>query len=154
MQHVVKVFLRNVDIREHLDVRTPAYRRAGLLPVGGLYRELLALLSDYLAFLEVQGIFVSVAPDRHVHVFGCVLRRAGTETVETEGKFIVAARVVFVLAAGVQLAEDQLPVVALLVRVPVERAAASEVRDFYGFVLKVGESDKIAVALSRLVDGV
>ena len=59
-----------------------------------------------------------------------------------------------VLETAALLAEDQLPVVALLVRVPVERAAASEVRDFYGFVLKICESDKIAVALSRLVDGV
>ena len=121
VQHACEVLLRNVDIREHL---------------------------------EVQLIFVPVTPDGHVHVFRRILSGAGSQTVEAEGIFIVAAVGVFVLAAGVQLAENQLPVIALLDRVPVHGTAAAEVLDLDGLVLIICQRYEIAVALARLVDGV
>ena len=154
VQHACEVLLRNVDIREHLDVRPPADERTGLFPVGRLDHKLLPLLAADLALLEVQLIFVPVAPDGHVHVFRRILSGAGSQTVEAEGIFIVAAVGVFVLAAGVQLAENQLPVIALLDRVPVHGTAAAEVLDLDGLVLIICQRYEIAVALARLVDGV
>ncbi len=99
-------------------------------------------------------IFVPVPPDGDVHILGGVLRGAGAETVEAEGVFIVAAVVVFVLAAGVQLTVDKLPVEALFRRVPVHGTAAAEILYLNGLVLIICQRYEIAVALARLVDGV
>ena len=61
---------------------------------------------------------------------------------------------VVVLAAGVQLAEHQLPVELLLLLVPVHRAAPAEVLHLDGVILIPGDGDQGAVALPGLVDGV
>ena len=62
--------------------------------------------------------------------------------------------VVPVLAAGVELAKDELPVEALFLGVEVERAAAAVVFDFDGSVGKGRERDELAEALACLVDRV
>ena len=121
---------------------------------GRLCDKLLPLLAADLALLEVQLIFVPVAPDGHVHVFRRILRGAGSQTVEAEGIFIVAAVGVFVFAAGVQLAENQLPVIALLDRVPVHGTAAAGVLDLNGLVLIICQRYEAAVTLASLVNGV
>ena len=107
-----------------------------------------------LPFFEVQVVAAAVAPDGHVHVFGSVLRGAGAQAVEAQGVFVIAAVGVLVLAAGVELAKDQLPVEALLDGVPVQRAAAAEVLHLDRAVLEGGQGDLVAVALARLIDGV
>ncbi len=154
VQHVLKIVRRDVDVRKDLDVRPPADRGAGLLPVGRLGDQLLPLFAAGLALFEVQGVFLLVAPDRHVHVLGGVLRGAGAESVKAEGVFVIAAVGVFVLAARVELAEHELPVEALFHGIPVQRAAAAEVLHLDGLVLKVSKRDQVAVALPRLVNGV
>ena len=79
---------------------------------------------------------------------------ASAQTVEPQGVFIVVAAVVVVFSAGVQLAENQLPVELLLALVPVQRTAAALVLHFDGAVRVPGDGDEGAVALARLVDGV
>ena len=78
----------------------------------------------------------------------------GAEAVQAEAVFIIFAGVVVVFAARVHLAEDQLPVVALLLLVPVHRAAAAEVLDLDAAVGVARDDDELAVALARLVNGV
>ena len=102
----------------------------------------------------MQGVFVAVAPHRDVHVLGSVLGSARTQAVGAEREVVVAALVVVVFAAGVELAEYQLPVKALFGRVPVERAAASVVLYLDGAVAEGGKGDELAIALARLVNGV
>ena len=61
---------------------------------------------------------------------------AGTESVQSEGVFIVFTLVVVVLSAGVELAENQLPVIALFFFVVVDRDPAAEVLDLNGLSRK------------------
>ena len=152
VQHVFKVLYRNINIGEHLAVRTPFDQRAGLLAVGWLHDQFLSLFPADLAFFEMQLVLVAVTPDRDVHVFRRILRCAGAETVQSERILIVSPVGVLVLAAGIQLTEDQLPVEALLHRVPVDRASSSEVLYLDRSVLIACQRDRIAVTLTRLVD--
>ena len=102
----------------------------------------------------MQGVFFPVAPDGHIHVFRGVLRGARAEAVEAERVLVVFALVVFILAAGVHFAEDQLPVVALLLLVPVHRTAAPEILHLNGLVFVARNGYNIAESLARLVDRV
>ena len=150
VQHVLEIALGHIDVREHLQIRPPADGRAGLFAVGrGALQP-----ADDLALPKMQAVLFSVAPDGHVHIFRGVLRGARTQTVETERVFVVLALVVFVLAAGVHLAEDQLPVVALLLLVPVHRTAAPEIFHLNGLVFVARNGYNIAESLARLVDRV
>lgn len=110
--------------------------------------------ADDLAFLKVQRVLVTVAPNGDVHVLGSVLGRARAQAVGAEREVVVAALVVVVLAAGVELTKDELPVKALLGGVPVERAATAVVLYLNRAIAKSGEGDELAVALARLVNGV
>ena len=102
----------------------------------------------------MQGVFVAVAPDVDIHVFRGVLRGARAQAVGAEREVVVAALVVVVFAACVQLAENELPVEAFFGGVPVERAAAAVVFDLNGAVGEGGKRDEVAIALARLVDRV
>ena len=102
----------------------------------------------------MQRVLVAVAPNRDVHVFGGVLGRARAQAVGAEREVVVAALVIVVFAAGVELAKDEFPVKALLGGVPVERAAAAVVLYLNGTIAKGGKGDELAVALARLVNGI
>jgi hypothetical protein len=102
----------------------------------------------------VERVLKPVAPDHGVEILRRILRRAGAEAVEAQRKLVVAARVVVVFAARVELAEDELPVVAALFFIPVHGAAAAEILHLDGAVLVPGHGDDVAVALARLVDRV
>ena len=123
---------------------------AGLFPVRGF---LLHLAHD-LALLEVEGVLEAVPVDDRVKVFAGVLGGAGAKAVEAQGILVVISLAVFVLAAGVQLAEHQLPVIAALRLVPVHGAAPAEVLHLDGLVLIPGDDDEIAVAFPGFVDGI
>ena len=144
----------NADGGKDLKVGAPLDGGAGAVLVAGLNLECLLLGADDFALLKVQGVLVAVAPDGNVHVLGSVLGRAGAQAVGAEREVVVAALVVVVLAAGVELAEDELPVKAFLGGVPVERAAAAVVLYLNGAIAKGGKGDELAVALARLVNGV
>ena len=154
VQDILEKFLGNVYIRKDLKVGSPFDRRACLFTVGRAYGELLTFFADYLALLEVQLIFFTVTPDGDIHVFRGVLRCARAEAVKTERVFVVLTLVVRILAACVQLAENELPVKALLICVPVDRASSSEVLDLYRFIGIAGQRYEIAVTLTSLVNGV
>ena len=102
----------------------------------------------------MQVIFEAVSEDPRVEILRGILRGAGAEAVQAEAVFIIFAGVVVVFAARVHLAEDQLPVVALLLLVPVHGAAAAEVLDLDAAVGVARDDDELAIALARLVNGV
>ena len=150
LEDVLKVLLGDIDVGEDLEIGLPAEDGAGGLAVG----RFLFHFADELALFKVEGVFIAVAADGGVEVFGRILRGAGAEAVEAEGEFVVAAGIVLIFAARVELAEDELPVVPPLFFVPVDGTAAAEVLDLDGMVGKAGDQDLFAVALARLVDGV
>ena len=123
---------------------------AGFFVVYRLFVE----VSHIFALFKMKLVFKAVAVNDRVEVFARVLGCAGAETVESERVFVVFALVVFVLAAGVKLTENQLPVETLFVFVPVDRAAAAEVFHLDGLVKIACERYNVAMALARLVDGV
>ena len=102
----------------------------------------------------MQGVFVAVAPDVDIHVFRGILRGARAQAVGAEREVVVAALVVVVFAACVQLAENELPVEALFGGIPVERAAAAVVFDLNGAVGEGGKRDEVAIALAGFVNRV
>ena len=144
----------NADGGKDLKIGAPLDGGTGAVLVCGLDLECLLFGADDLAFLKVQRVLVAVAPNRDVHVLGGVLGRARAQAVGAQREVVVAALVVVVLAAGIELAKDELPVKALLGGVPVERAAAAVVLYLNRTIAKGGEGDELAVALARLVNGV
>ena len=144
----------NADGGKDLKIGAPLDGGAGTVLVCGFDLERLLFGADDLALLKVQGILVAVAPDRDVHVLGGILGRARTQAVGAEREVVVAALVVVVLAAGVELAKDEFPVKALFGGVPVERAATAVVLYLNRAIAKGGKGDELAVALARLVNGV
>ena len=144
----------DADRGKDLKIGAPFDGGTGAVFVAGLNLECLLFGADDLALFKVQGVFVAVAPNRDVHVLGSVLGRAGAQAVGAEREVVVAALVIVVLAASVELAKDELPVKALLGGVPVERAAAAVVLYLNGAIAKGGKGDELAVALARLVNGV
>ena len=144
----------DADRGKDLKIGAPLDGGTSAVLIAGLDLERLLFGTDDFALLKVQGVLVAVAPNRDVHVLGCVLGRARAQAVGTEREVVVAALVVIVFAAGVELAEDELPVKALLGGVPVERAAAAVVLYLDRAIAKGGKGDELAVALARLVNGV
>ena len=99
----------------------------------------------------MKRVLVTVAPDGDVHVLGSVLRGARSQTVGTQREIVVTALIVVVFSTRVQLAEDELPVEALLRGIPVQRAPATVVFDLDGPIGESSEDDEIAVTLASLV---
>ena len=150
LHHVQVEVHRDIDVGEHVQVGLPVEAGAGLFPVvGGLGQS-----AHVLALLKVEGVLKPVPVDDGVEVGGGVLGGAGAQAVEAQGVLVVLPLAVAVLAAGVELAEHQLPVELLLLLVPVHRAAPAEVLHLDGLVLVPCDGDQGAVALPGLVDGV
>ena len=104
---------------------------------------------------KIKALVLEPVPVNHrVKILAGILGGAGAEAVQSQGIFIVVPVAVLVLAACVQLAEHQLPVVAALRLVPVLGTAPAEVLHLNGLVLVAGDGDEVAVALPGLVDGV
>ena len=154
VENILKKLLGYINIGKHLEVGAPFDSGAGFFAVCRSYRQLLTLFADNLALFKMQLVFIPVAPNGNVHVLGRILRCARAEAVQAEGVFIVFALVVCVFAAGVQLAENKLPVKALFVCVPVQRTAAAEVLDLDGFICIARERYHLAVALACFIYGV
>ena len=147
-QGLLIVLQRYVYVREDLQVGPPAYIRTGLLAVGGLALQ----LADDAALFKVQRVLLPVAADSDVHILARVLGGAAAQAVEAERILVIAAVIVAVFAAGIELAEDELPVPALLHRVPVHRAAAAEVLALDTLVEIARQCYNVAVSGPRLVD--
>ena len=153
-QNAGEVLRGDVDVRKDLQVRKPPGPGAGPPAGQGRFFQLLALFAGDLALFEVELVLKAVPPDGHVHILGRVLGGAGAQAVEAQGVLVVLPLVVAVLAAGVELAEHQLPVPPLLLLVPVHRAAPALVLHLHAVVQEAGDGDEAAVALPGLVDGV
>ena len=130
LQHVHIIFSADIYICEHLQVRLPVEKGAGVL----FLIWLLSKAPYVLAVLKVQGVFISVPAHLHVHIFRGVLGGAEAQAIESQGVFVVLPGVVIVFASGVQLAEDQLPVIAFFFSVVVHGAATAVVLHLYGLV--------------------
>ena len=152
--HVGKVRRGDVDVREDLQVREPAGPGAGLPSGQGDLLQFLALLAHDLALFEMELVLESVPPDGDVHIVRGILGGAGAQAVEAQGELVVLPLVVAVLAPGVELTEHQLPVPALLLLVPVHRAAPPLVLHLHAVVQVAGDGDQLPVALPGLVNGV
>ena len=116
--------------------------------------QLLTLFPYDLALAEMELVLKSVPPDGDIHVVRRILGGAGAQAVEAQGEFIVLPLVVAVLAPGVELAEHQFPVPALLLFVPVHGTAPALVLHLHAVVQITGDGDEPSVALPGLVDGV
>ena len=100
----------------------------------------------------MERISESISVHRNIHVFGGILGSTGSESVQAEGIFIVFALIVVVFSAGVELAENQLPVIALFFFVVVDRDPAAAVLDLNGFVKEAGDDDFFSEAFSCFIN--
>ena len=146
LENIEEEFVGNIYISEYVEVRAPACLCTCLPALGRLLSE----TADVVALLEVKVISEPVTHDLNVHIFRGILRRAETESVQTEREFVaLTARVIF--AAGVELAVHELPVIALLRTVVVDGTAASEVLDLDVVVSVMGDDYLVSVACSCLI---
>ena len=148
-QHILKLRCRDVDVGKDLGVGLPADDRAG----AATGERLLLQTAHVFALFEIQMVVEAVAVDIGGHPLAGVLGGAQTQTVQTQAEVIVAAALA-VFAAGVQLAEDQLPVPAFLDLIVIYRNAAPEVLDLDDVFGEKGDIDAVAVTVARLVNGV
>ena len=149
LNDVLIIFTGHVDIGEHFGIRLPTDGGARFFAGGRLFFQ----PSRVFPFAEIQVIMETVPVNIRRHPFGRILRGAQAQTVQAQGVFVIV-RAGGVFAARVHLAEQQLPVVALLVFIVIHRHAAAEVLHLYRAVLKLGDENAVAVALTRLIDGV
>ena len=152
-QHIREIFRRDGNVGKHIQIRQPASAGAGLSHLRFGQGRLFQAPHD-LAPLKVELVLKAVPPDGDVHVAGGVLGGAGTQTVEAQRVFIVVTVEVIILAAGVQLAVHQFPVVALFLFVPVHGTAPAHILHLNRAVIVPRQGNDPAVALPGLVDGV
>ena len=141
---------RDGDVGEDVKVGPPADDGAALF--APLLQRMRFQLACGFALGKPDGMHLAAVIGADLHKFGGILRGAGAEAVEPERIAVGRALVVVVVfAARVQLAVDQLPVVAPLALVVPERDAAAEVLDLQGVVAPDRDDDLAAVAFARLV---
>ena len=131
LERLLKIFERDIDIRKNGDVRLPADSGAGVLAgIGDLFH-----FANGLALFKMQFIAEAVAVDLRIHILGGVLRSTQAQAVQPEGELIHPGGIVcIVLAAGVELAEDELPVVFLFILVVIHGYTAPPVAHLDGGV--------------------
>ena len=151
--HVGKIRCGDGNVGEHIQIRKPPGSGAGLFRLA-FGQRLLLQLANNLAPLKVETVFKTIPPDGDIHVAGGVLGGAGAQTIQAQGILIIVAGDIVILAAGVQLAVHQLPVVPLLFLVPVHRAAPAQIFHFNGAVGVPGDGNGFAMAFPGLVNGV
>ena len=146
--HIQKISYRHVNIGENLKVRLPFDFRAGVL----FCVRLLVESAHVFPMLEMERVPEPIPADIHIHIFRCVLGRAQAQAVQAQGILVAFRGSVVIFAAGVQLAEHQLPVVPVLVFIVVHRNTSPVILHLNGAVLKPGQHDLPPKALSRLVN--
>ena len=144
-----EIFGGHVYIGEHLSVRLPADDTAGTAALKGLLNH----LAGGFTLLEIQMIVEAVPVNIGGHPFAGILGGTQAQAVQTQ-RILVVILTGGVFAAGIHLAEHQLPVIALLLGVIVHRDTPAKVLHLNASVRKAGEQDLFAVAFAGLVDGV
>ena len=153
VQHIREILNGDIYIGKHLDIRLPTDDRTGAFFFS--FKRSFAKLTDGKALFEVHFPDHSAVIGLNLHILGCILRCASSETVGAEGVFIVGIiGVVVILTARVKLAEHKVPVIFTLLFVISERNAAASVIHLNGLIAEHGNTDKLTVAGARLVDGV
>ena len=148
-QHIFKAVGRDGDVGKDLGVRLPADDRAGALAL----ERLLLQAAHVLAFFKVEVVVEAIAVDVGGHPLAGVLGGTQAQAIEAQAEIVVAAAL-GVFAAGVQLAEDKVPVPAVLSLVVVHRDAAAEVLNLNDVVGVEGDVDAVAMAVTGFIDGV
>ena len=149
-QNIPEVICGDLDIGKHLDIRLKADDGTGILfGIRFLFQS-----TDVLAVFKVKGIPKPVPAHLHIHIFRGILGGAGAKPVEPQRKLVALPFIGVVFATGIQLAEDQLPIIPLFLLVVIHRHAASEILYLNGAVLKAGGNDFGAKSLPRLVNRV
>ena len=100
----------------------------------------------------MKGVFEAVPPDGDIHILAGILSSAGAQTIETQS--IGIGTVPIILAAGIQLAEDQLPVISLLLLIPIHRAAPTKVFYLEGAIQEPSNADAVPIARPGFIDSV
>ncbi len=149
-QGVKIIFGRDVDIRKHLQVGLPVDSGPRVFAGIRLFFQAAAVFP----VLKMEPVAHPVAADIDVHILRRVLRGAQAEAVQPERVLVALVGVVVVFSAGVQLAEHQLPVIAFLRVVELDRNAPAVVLDLHRIVRIARHDDSAAEALARLVDGI
>ena len=108
--------------------------------------------ANVLAFFKMERIFCAIAVDNSVEIFAGILCSTRAEPVQSERILIAFALVICVFPACVKLAENQFPVKAALVFVPINRAAASEILNLDGLVRIARNCYNVTVPLAGFVD--
>ena len=150
LEDIGVVLPRDGDIGEYLKIGLPADAGAGLAASIGLGFQ----SADIFAFFKMKVVALAVPQHLHIHVFRGILGGAGTQTIKAQGIFVIAVAGAIVLAAGVQLAENQLPIVALFLGVIIHRAAAAKILYLHAAIGIAGGDDLFAVALPGFIDGI
>ena len=145
---------RDVDIGKDFQIRFEALTGAGLFAgIRGLAHAV-RRIGDVFALAELKLIHEAVTTRDDRHIFGSILGGAGAQTVEAQRVFVGLAAIVLIFTAGIHLAIDQLPVIALLFLVIIQRYTAAKVLDLDGLVQIAGHVDDVAEAFAGFVDGV
>ena len=84
LERIQIIIHRDVDIREYLQIGLPADGRAGFARVRRLLGVAFLGAGLVFALFKVQAVLEAVTDNGDVHVLRGILRRAGTETVETK----------------------------------------------------------------------
>ena len=147
LHDINKILRLNVDIGEHIQIGLPGDFCSGILfGIRFFFQS-----ADILALFKMESIAVSVAADINVHIFRAVLGRAQAQTVHAERKFIALALVVIVLASGIHLTENKLPIISFFQLVKIDRDTSAVILNLDRAVGKTGHGDFLSVALPRLV---
>ena len=149
LEHIPEGLGRNGNVGENIGIRHPADDGTGAAAAEGLLFQ----AAHVLAFFEVQMIVEAVTVNVGGHPGAGVLGGAQTQAVEAQGEIIGTAALA-VLAAGVEFAENQVPVPALFGLVVIHRNAAAEILDLHAVVRIEGDVDLVAVTVPGFVDGV
>ena len=145
---LLKILKRDIDIGKYLHIGAPLDSGACILLIVGSFLH----LPVYFTSLEAQLVAEATCMNLCLHVLGCILCSTETETVETERIFVATAVICIVLTTCIKVAENKLPVVALLTCIVVNRYTSTEVLHLYRFIEKACYDNLLTVTLSRLVD--
>ena len=149
-ERVKKILGRYIYIGKNLNIRFPACFCPRVL--SGI--RLLFKTADVIALFKMQIVFVSVALYLNIHILRSILRGAKPQAVKPYRILIICPLIGVVFSSSVQLAVKQLPVIALLLIIVINRSAAGEVLHLDRAVGIFSHNNFLPKALASLVYGV
>ncbi len=148
LEHALDIRHREAVGIEELRIRPEAHRGAGVaLPDAADHLE----LGMHATVAKADVVFLAAAPHPALQVLRQRVDHRDADAVQAAGEFIGAFGE---LAAGMQAREDQFDAADLLLRMDVDRHAASVIDHLERVVLVERDADRLAVAGDRLIDAV